>query len=66
MRGVLPGAGLGPAEAMPPAVETRSISSRLLTGEVVMLAGVSDPPSEIAESLVQATGAQVSDTSFFV
>lgn len=46
---------------MPPAAETRSISSCLLAGEKVMLAGVSDPAPDVAERLVQATGAQVSD-----
>lgn len=54
--------GLG--AAMPPAAgggQTCSISSRLLVGEKVMLAGVSDPPPDVGESLVQATGAQVSD-----
>lgn len=30
-----------------------------------MLAGVSDPPPEVAEGLVQATGAQVSDETSF-
>ncbi|CAM9170547.1 unnamed protein product, partial [Scytosiphon promiscuus] len=38
--------------------ESCSISSILLTGETVMLGGVTDPPSQVAEKLVKATGAQ--------
>lgn len=50
----------GPAvDATAGAVAACSISSRLLVGERVMVAGVTDPPTGVVESLVKAAGAEV-------
>lgn len=53
------GAREGLGSAVGGAVTDQSISSQLFAGQRVMVAGVSDPPPDVSERLIKATGAEV-------